>query len=141
MANELVKIIEENFGVSFVIGVILVAGLIQVIVWFIKVLLKHKGMEDKFKNLPCEERKNVIDRHSGQLDNISSLLRGIAGKVELLVKISTSMPSRQLLYTTSDFSEKRSPRKLNVNGDRLFLDIDGEAFLDENEAFFMDEIS
>lgn len=141
MVDELSKFIADNFGLSFFIGVVVAAGLIQVIIWFVKTLLKHKNIENKIKGLPCVEHRNSIDKQSDKLDNISSSLSTIAGQVELLVKMATSVPSKQLLYTTADFSEKRSPRKLNANGDLLFSDIEGERFLDENGAFLLDEIA
>ena len=38
------------------------------------------------------------------------------------------------------FSIKNSPRKLNANGIRLFEDIRGKEFLEENKAFFFSKI-
>lgn len=141
MVDILSKFIAENLGLSFFLGVVVVAGLIQVIIWFVKTLLKHRNIENKINGLPCEEHKAIIDKQSGKLDNISSLLNNITGQVELLVKMATSVPSKQLLYTAADFSEKHSPRKLNANGELLFSDIKGEEFLDENGAFLLDEIA
>lgn len=139
------RFIENNFGLSFLIAVLFVAavlsGIVWLTIWCIKVISKNKELDKKIADLPCSDHKESIGKHAGKLDDIAASLGKIQGQVELLVKLSTASPTKPLLYATSDYSEKHSPRKLNENGEDLYMKVKGKSFLDENETFLLEEIA
>ena len=140
----LARFIENNFGLSFLIAVIIVgatlSGIVWLTVWCIKVISKNKELERKVDSLPCLDHKEFIGKHSEKLDDISMALGKIEGQVELLVKLSAFAPAKSMAFTM-DYSEKLSPRKLNENGEELYSKIAGEKFINENETFLLNEIA
>lgn len=137
------RFIEENFGLAFTIGVIVVSavlsGIIWLAIWCFKVISKNKELEKQITGLPCSEHKDSINKHADQYEKIFSSLSRISGQVDLIVQM-TFQPTPKVLEDASMFSEKRSPRKLNGNGEMLYKNIKGDNFLDANELLLLSEI-
>ena len=73
-------------------------------------------LEKQNENLPC-------DRHNDDINLIKSIL---------IEKYPNS---------SNIFAIKHSPRQLNELGKKLYQEIEGEKFLNENRDFFFDKIS
>lgn len=138
------KFIEENFGLAFAVGVLIVGAVLSGVVWFtiwaVKVLTKNEKLENQINSLPCQEHKDVINMHAQQIGSASSLLNKISGQVELLVNLTVSSTAMPKPASASDYTKKASPRKLNTNGEKLYKDVKGDVFFQENEDFLLDEI-
>lgn len=60
------RFIEQNFGLSFLIGVIavgaVISGTVWLAIWLYKVISKNKEIENSIKALPCAEHSAKLDR-------------------------------------------------------------------------------
>ena len=63
----LTRFIEQNFGLSFLIGVIVVgtvvSGIVWITVWAVRLINKYKETEAKVEALPCAHHASKMDRH------------------------------------------------------------------------------
>lgn len=138
------RFIEENFGLSFLVGVIVVGVVISGIVWFtiwaVKLLSKHEETSSRIDTLPCATHTSKLDKYDERFSTAETLMSEMKGQLDLLVKLSTSSRTKPLLLAENDYSEKHSPRKLNQNGVILYADIKGDDFLRNNFKFFASKI-
>ena len=141
----LLNFAEEHFGVAFVAGVILVAavlsGIVWLTVWIVKFTSGNRDLKAKIESMPCREHAKSLEKHSDVIGEINSSLNRIDGQVDFLVRLATNNSSDTLAVSSSTFSEKKSPRKLNDNGNKLFAEVRGEEFLQENGRFCLGEIA
>ena len=141
----LLNFAEEHFGLAFVTGVILVAavlcGIVWLTIWIVKFTSGNRDLKSKIDSLPCPEHARSLEKHSDVIGEINSSLNRIDGQVDFLVRLATSKPADSFAVSLSTFSEKKSPRKLNNNGNKLLAEVRGDEFLQENGRFFLDEIA
>lgn len=141
----LLNFAEEHFGLAFVTGVILVAavlcGIVWLTIWIVKFTSGNRDLKSKIDSLPCPEHTRSLEKHSDVIGEINSSLNRIDGQVDFLVRLATSKPADSFAVSSSTFSEKKSPRKLNNNGNKLLAEVRGDEFLQENGRFFLDEIA
>lgn len=141
----LLNFAEEHFGLAFVTGVILVAavlcGIVWLTIWIVKFTSGNRDLKSKIDSLPCPEHARSLVKHSDVIGEINSSLNRIDGQVDFLVRLATSKPADSFAVSSSTFSEKKSPRKLNNNGNKLLAEVRGDEFLQENGRFFLDEIA
>jgi len=140
----LIRFIEQNFGLSFLVGVIVVgvviSGIVWLTIWAVKLISQHKETASRIDNLPCSHHSSKLDRHDEQFSDTRTLMGEMKGQLDLLVKLSTASRTKPLILAETDYSEKKSPRKLNNNGEILYSDINGEQFLNDNLQYFISEI-
>jgi hypothetical protein len=102
--------------------------------------------EKKIDALPCKSRGDDLLVMKTKLDQVNEKMKGLPCKpheedifivktrYELVNERVNMLPCKPGIVS---FSAKASPRKLNEHGQKLFDDIDGKRFLEENkEALF-----
>lgn len=141
----LTRFIEQNFGLSFLIGVIVVgtvvSGIVWITVWAVRLINKYKETEAQVEALPCAHHASKMDRHDEQLADTRAMMSRMEGQLELLVQNSIEKNSQKIRKKSGlAFSAKNSPRQLNQNGVKLLKDSGGREFLDRNMDFFIHKI-
>lgn len=105
---------------------------------------RYQAMKDKVGNvdtLPCSHHDLRLNAHDSKISESNALIGEVKGQIDLLVKLATTTRTKPFVSAEIDYSEKHSPRKLNENGKKLFSDISGETFLEDNYSKFADEIT
>lgn len=90
---------------------------------------KHDELEKRTCNANCQSHEDDINILKQDLKEIKADV--VAIKSIMILKYKN---------TSEVFSMKKSPRKLNENGERLFADIDGHEFLSQNKDFLFSKI-
>ncbi len=118
MWNKVVTWLAENYPLLFV------AAVLCVVVWLIAKFYyqRFKKTEDKVAGLPCAARSKQYDEIKEDLLQIKMFLMAKNPK------------------TATMFSVKKSPRRLNEEGEKLLADIKGNDFLDANRAMLINAI-
>lgn len=93
MENVFINWIKDNFGVSFLIGLLFVAAFIYLIWWTCKIYHKIK----KVDKLPCDKHSDKIN----QIDVVSAKLDGIIQAIQL---ISPNSEKRTIIQSYSPIS-------------------------------------
>lgn len=141
----LTRFIEQNFGLSFLIGVIVVgtvvSGIVWITVWAVRLINKYKETEAKVEALPCTHHASKMDRHDEQLADTRAMMSRMEGQLELLVQNSIEKNNQKIRKKSGlAFSAKNSPRQLNQNGEELLRDSGGRELLERNMDFFINKI-
>ena len=136
------RFIEQNFGLSFLVGVIVVgaviSGIVWITIWAVKLTNKHKDISKRIDDLPCPHHTSKIDKHDEQFADTRALMSRMEGQLELLVQNSIEKGNRKIKKKSGlAFSAKHSPRQLNGNGIELLNDCGGKEFLETNMDFFI----
>ena len=129
----LTRFIEQNFGLSFLIGVIVVgtvvSGIVWITVWAVRLINKYKETEAKVEALPCAHHASKMDRHDEQLADTRAMMSRMEGQLELLVQNSIEKNNQKIRKKSGlAFSAKNSPRQLNQNGVELLKDSGGPEY-------------
>ncbi len=111
--------IAENYPV------LLVAAVVAVVVWLIAKFYYTRivKMENAIKGLPCAAHEQINQKILDKLTTITTYLITKDSKASLI------------------FSQKKSPRKLNAFGEKLFKDCGGQKFLDQNDEELLTAIA
>lgn len=136
----MIEIFKEIWGNYIVAAAIMLYGM-GVLIW--KLALRSQATKDKLKEfdtLPCAHHDLRLNSHDSSLTETRATLGEMKGQLDLLVKLSTASRTKPLLLAAEEYSMKKSPRKLNENGEALYNDISGEAFLSDNLPFFVLQI-
>ena len=139
--DAIIDSLEAFFGSHIVAGAVLVVAFAYFI-W--KIAIRYNSETSKFdeaiKDLPCTQHDSILNAHRDQISSSREQLDKMSGQLDLLVKLSTAARTKPLIIAETDYSEKHSPRRLNLNGEVLYADIKGEKFLDDNFKYFSSEI-
>ncbi len=137
----LTRFIEQNFGLSFLVGVIVVgavvSGVVWITIWAVNLLNKHKATASKIDALPCSHHSTKIEKHDEQFADSKAAICRIEGQLDLLVKTLIPKQKKRIQRAAPCFSGKHSPRQLNQNGVELLKDSGADKFLDANMDFFI----
>ena len=136
----MIEVFKDILG-SYIVAVAIILCGIGALIW--KIASRSQSTKDKLKELdtlPCSHHNLRLNSHDGLLNETRTTLGEMKGQLELLVRLSTATRTKPLIIATEEYSEKKSPRKLNSNGEALYKDIDGERFLTDNLAYFFSEI-
>lgn len=138
----LTRFIEQNFGLSFLVGVIIVgtiiSGIVWITIWAVKLTNKHKDISKRINDLPCPHHTSKLEKHDEQFTDTRALMSRMEGQLELLVQNSIEKSNRKIKKKSGPaFSAKHSPRQLNENGIELLNDCGGKNFLEANMDFFI----
>lgn len=141
----LTRFIEQNFGLSFLVGVIvvgvIVSGIVWLTIWAVKLTSAHKDISSRIDNLPCSHHTNKIEKHDDQIADTRALMKRMEGQLELLVQNSIEKSNVKIKKKAGyTFSAKHSPRHLNQNGIELLKDCGGDKVLNVNMDFFIGKI-
>ena len=131
------RFIEQNFGLSFLVGVIVVgaviSGIVWITIWAVKLTNKHKDISKRIDDLPCPHHTSKIDKHDEQFADTRALMSRMEGQQNSIEKGNRKIKKKSGLA----FSAKHSPRQLNGNGIELLNDCGGKEFLETNMDFFI----
>ena len=94
---------------------------------------RHERMHDELDKRTCEAN---CHSHEEDIDTLKQDLKDIKYDIVAI----KSIMSVKYKNAADIFSMKKSPRKLNENGERLFLDIKGNDFLSKNKDFLFSKI-
>lgn len=95
--------------------------------------------------VPTEKKANIADSKLGELNEISKTVSTLpcakhddsfSKIMEAITEIRTFLITKNP-KTATLFALKHSPLKLNEAGEKLFADIKGSTFLEENKSFFV----
>lgn len=142
------RFIEQNFGLSFLVGVIitgvLISGTIWLAIFLYKVISKNQLLEKSINSLPCSDHSERLSSHTDKISNIEAFLSKIDGKLEILLKvISTSLQPKETILSNESpsLSKKNSPRVLNNNGIIVSKEFECESFFKNNKDWLIEELS
>ncbi len=137
----LTRFIEQNFGLSFLVGVIVVgaviSGVVWMTIWAVNLFNKHKDTAAKIETLPCAYHSTKIEKHDEQFADSKAAVHRIEGQLDLLIKTLVPKQKKRVQRAAPSFSGKHSPRQLNQNGVELLKDSGADKFLDANMNFFI----
>ncbi|MGM9817697.1 MAG: hypothetical protein ACI30B_01785 [Paludibacteraceae bacterium] len=130
--------------IASITALVSLGGVISIIAILVNQSKSIGRMEEKVCNLPCKDHESTIKKLEpikSKMDAIpcdkhSDLFKQIS---EDIVQIKTFLMIKNPSAATA-FSVKKSPRKLNDAGERLFEDISGKDFLEANKEFLLNEI-
>lgn len=131
-------ILYENMSALEIIGSLVASiGVILGGIWFMLQKSFNLGEKNnKLSEIDNRTCKAQCELHDRDINIVKQDLKEIK---EDIVAIKSILVMKH--KNVSDiFSMKNSPRKLNVNGIKLFGDIKGEEFLKENKEFFFSKI-
>lgn len=135
------RFIEQNFGLSFLVGVIIVgavvSGIVWLTIWAVKLTYKHKDISKSIEDLPCSQHTSKIERHDEQFADSRAAVSRIEGQLDLLVKTLVPKQKKRIERSAPAFSGKHSPRQLNQNGIELLKDSGADKVLEANMDFFI----
>ncbi len=135
------RFIEQNFGLSFLVGVIVVgtviSGIVWITIWAVKLTNKHKDVSKRIEDLPCPHHTSKIERHDEQFADSRAAVSRIEGQLDLLVKTLVPKQKKRIDRAAPTFSGKHSPRQLNANGIALLKDSGADVFLESNIDLFI----
>ena len=90
------RFIEQNFGLSFLVGVIVVgtviSGIVWITIWAVKLTNKHKDVSKRIDDLPCPHHTSKIEKHDEQFADTRALMSRMNGQLDLLVQNSITPP-------------------------------------------------
>lgn len=131
----------HNFFSEYVVAAAIIAiAIIYVIWWLASRFQAMKDKVDSINTLPCAHHDLRINAHDTRFSEAQSALGEMKGQLDLLVKISTTSRTKPQMAAEADYSEKQSPRKLNRNGEQLYMEVDGDTFLTTNLEYFVKAI-
>ncbi|MBD5300230.1 MAG: hypothetical protein HDS17_01995 [Bacteroides sp.] len=135
------RFIEQNFGLSFLIGVMVVgsvvSGVVWITIWAVKFLSKNKETASRLDSLPCNHHSSRIEMHDSQLESNGRLLSEMKGQLDLLLKLAIDKNKVNIISIADNYSEKNSPRRLNENGEKLLNESGGAEFIEKYSDFFI----
>lgn len=97
---------------------------------------RFKPLEKRTCNADCEKNKSNIEALSSDIKIVKQDLQDI--KLDLVAIKSVLV--QKYPKSADIFSMKKSPRRLNPLGEKIYQDIDGEKFLNDNLDFFFDKM-
>lgn len=137
---EISTALEYFFGSYPVAGAVILVG-VGILAWRVSArITKMQDKVDSIDRLPCSEHRESLTRHDGSISGIREDLSEVKTKVSFLVDAVNARQTKSVITSINDFSVKQSPRRLNDNGVRLFAEIDGDRFLNDNLSFFIGQI-
>lgn len=146
--DTITRFIEQNFGLSFLVGVTVIGAVISGAIWLAiflyKVISKNKSLEKSINSLPCPEHSKHLSAHHDKISNIDASLSRIDGKLEILLKLSpVSLQSKETVLSNEIpvLSQKNSPRVLNKNGELVSTTFGCEPFFNSNKDWLISELS
>lgn len=109
---------------------------------------KHRlsTVESKINALPCDKHGGDINRHDAKIGRTDSILesnnRMLTVISKWIMKLDPNMiePISDAQQIYKMVSEKKSPRRLNDFGQKLYKELDGEKFLIKYKKSFFDVI-
>lgn len=111
---------------------------------------RFKTLEDKIDKADCNGNAQKIDKLASGLSDVKNDLekvkRDVTGLKQDVTLIRQDIDKIVLILankfpkTLDLFGMKKSPRRLNPMGEKLFNDIQGEKFLNENKNLFFEYI-
>lgn len=132
--DTIIQIINEHLGGFITILVIIVIALIYGVWWASQIY-------SRIKNLPCSRVEKNVENHDERLRQTEITLGKIEGMVENMYRLMiVRNQSNDLAMDINEVSQKHSPRILNENGEKLFNEVNGQDFLNENKNFLFGEI-
>lgn len=97
---------------------------------------RFKVLEDKTKHADCQNKNSKIEELSSDIKQIKQDFDSIK---EDLTAIKVVMVQK-FPNSANVFSVKKSPRRLNELGEKIFSQINGKDFLNEHKDFFFSKI-
>lgn len=104
------------------------------------------NVENKINTLPCDKHGSDINRHDTKIGRTDSILesnnRMLTVISKWIMKLDPNMiePISDAQQIYKMVSEKKSPRRLNDFGQKLYKELDGEKFLIKYKKSFFDVI-
>ena len=72
------RFIEQNFGLSFLVGVLVVgtviSGIVWITIWAVKLTNKHKDVSKRIDDLPYPHHTSKIEKHDEQFADTRALM-------------------------------------------------------------------
>ena len=105
---------------------------VAVVVWFVArfYFTRFKKTEERVNNLPCKQHESQYEKLSEKIDNLRTDINAVMVYLNAKGGKAASM-----------FSVKHSPRRLNEDGEKLYEEFAGEAFLKNNKKMLLDAIA
>lgn len=125
------------------IALVAVVGIVWVAVLITKRVVRSNFLEEKCKNMPCEDHTMKIGTHENAIDRMDKSLERVESTVqEIKVSVVALQTFLQSKYKTAVpiFSQKHSPRSLNAKGKEVFAQFGGEEFMNANEEMLCQRI-
>ena len=123
--------------IELVGSAVCVIGSILTGVWFIvNKAVKYGENKKRLDDIERKTFKANCESHEKGIDAINRDLKEIKSDIVAIKSILTM----KYKDAAGIFSMKCSPRQLNENGKKLFSDIEGEKFLEENKEFLFAKI-
>lgn len=138
----------DNYPMIF--GVAAACAFVALITWKIaswrnetKEISKKIDQKPNKSELPCDTHKQRFDEHKGVMNEIKEDIGSVHTAIssiqndltELKTYLMVNNPQAALI-----FSGKHSPRQLNELGKKIYADVQGEEFLNENLGMFFSAI-
>lgn len=140
--------IANNFPILFL--VLVVCCIVAIVTWQIASWCNRtQTLETKIQQkpdkaeLPCDVHSKRFDEHSGIVNGLKGDIKEVHTAIETIqndineLKIYLMIKNPKAAHI---FSGKRSPRQLNDLGRKVYDEIDGEDFLNENLELFISSI-
>lgn len=97
---------------------------------------RFKPLENKTCEADCHNKNAAIDKLTASMEKLASGISEVKGDISVIKGIlCVKFPDMKDM-----FSMKHSPRKLNPLGERVFKEIRGKQFLEDNKAFLFSKI-
>lgn len=93
--------------------------------------------DERLNLLPCREHEAQLHRQNTDYADLKGVMGSVVGKLDILI---AGLGKSSMDLSTGLFSEKHSPRRLNEQGQRLFDDVGGTRFLDDNQEFLFSKL-
>ena len=122
----------ELIGTSVTIIVAVLGG-----VWFMFTKIFHLGrISQRFEDLNTRTRNANCDTHSKDIKEVKTLISSHDDDIKT-IKDFLLMTNKKAAIL---FSVKNSPRQLNAMGNKVFADMQGEDFLNQNKEYLFSQI-
>lgn len=122
----------ELIGTAVTIIVAVLGG-----VWFMFTKTFHLGrISQRFENLDKRTRNADCDTHSKDIKEVKTLISSHDDDIKT-IKDFLLMTNKKASVL---FSVKNSPRQLNEIGNKVFADMKGENFLNQNKEYLFSQI-
>lgn len=130
MIDKIIEKLIEFLPLWYLVLLVIIVG---VLVFYYK---RFKPLEDRTRHADCKNKNSKIDEMASDIKQLRS---DFINMKEDLIAIK-SILVQKYPNSANIFSMKKSPRKLNEMGEKLFADVNGKRFLNEHQAFFFKKI-
>lgn len=127
------KIIEKLIELMPLWAVIIIAIMFVVMKFY---YTRFKVLEDKTKHADCQNKNNKIDELSSDIKQMKQDFDSIKEDITAIKAVLI----QKFPNSANVFSMKKSPRRLNELGEKIFSQIHGMEFLNEHKSFFFSKI-